>query len=56
MYTIIDRPVTGLGHQEGEEFCERCPNFLNYVQNIFPRGAKNFLGGFAPPAPSWLRA
>jgi len=22
---------------------------LNYVQNIFPPGAKNFLGGSAPP-------
>jgi len=24
-------PVTSLGHQEGEEFSERGPNFLNYV-------------------------
>jgi len=28
----IPRPVTSLGHQEGREFSERGPNFLNYVQ------------------------
>jgi len=26
-----DRPVTSLGHQAGEEFSERGPNFLSYV-------------------------
>jgi len=26
------RPVTSLGHQGDEEFFERGPNFLNYVQ------------------------
>jgi len=39
---LVIRPVTSLGHQVGEEFCERCPNFLNYVQNIFPGVAKIF--------------
>jgi len=32
----------------GEEFSERGTNFLNYVQHIFPRGAKNFLGRALP--------
>jgi len=35
---------------EGPKFFELCPIVLNYVQNIFPKGAKNF------PAPPYLRA
>jgi len=57
------RPVTSLGHQEGRRvfregptFFELCPIFLNYVQHIFPGGAKIFLGGFAPPAPPLVGA
>jgi len=34
--------VTNLGHQKGEEFSERGPNFLNYVQHIFQGGPKIF--------------
>ena len=34
--------VTNLGHQKGEEFSERGPNFLNYVQHIFQGGQKIF--------------
>ena len=30
-------------------FSERGPNFLNYVQHIFPGGKKHFLGGLRPP-------
>ena len=54
----LGTPVTSLGHQdgrrvfrEGPKFFELCPIVLNYVQHIFPRGAKNFLGGFAPLYP-----
>ena len=50
------RPVTSLWHQEGRRvFWEGpkcfglCPIIWNYVQHIFPRGEKFFLGGFAPP-------
>ena len=43
-------PVPSLGHQGGEEFSERGPNFLNCVQHIFPRGAQNFAGGVSPPS------
>jgi len=50
------RHVTSLGHQGGgEEFSEwgfkffkLRPIFVNYVQQIFSEGAKNFHGGFAP--------
>jgi len=31
---LILRPVTSLGHQEGEEFSESGPHFLNYVQYL----------------------
>jgi len=58
VYIIVCRPVTSLGHQEGRrvfregpKFLELCPKFLNYVQHIFPGGAKNFLGALLPPAP-----
>jgi len=34
--------VTSLGHQGGEEFSDRDPNFFNYVQHIFPDGTKKF--------------
>jgi len=54
--TFIIRPVTSLGHQEGRrvfrkgpKFFELCPICLNYVQNIFPGGAKNFLAGASSP-------
>ena len=58
------KPVTSLGHQEGRwVFWERpksfaiCPLFSNYIQHIFPGGAKNFLEGLrSPPACPWLRA
>ena len=28
----VDRPITSLGHQGGEEFSERRTNVLNYVE------------------------
>jgi len=34
---------------EGLKFFALCPTDLNYVQNIFPGGAKNFLEGGNPP-------
>jgi len=44
-YLFATRPVTSLGHQEGRRvFREGGPNFLNYVQHIFPDGRKIFLG------------
>jgi len=50
------RPVTSLGHQEGQRIFREGPKFFelfliffNYVQHIFPGGAKKFLGGFVPP-------
>jgi len=46
---MTSRPVTSLGYQGGEEFSERGPNFLNYVQHIFSGGAKNFARGRSPP-------
>ena len=56
----VTRPVTSLGHQGGEEFSERCPNFLNYVQyfqtmskTFFQWGEKFSRGSWPPP---WLRA
>ena len=58
--TVGTRSVTSLGHQEGRrvfwerpKFFELCPIFSNYIQHIFPGGAKNFLGGASPP---WLQA
>jgi len=49
---VSRRPVTSLGQQEGRRvfqegpnFFELCPIFLNYVQHIFTGGEKNFLGG-----------
>jgi len=33
----------------GEEFSERGPNVLSYLQHIFQEGKKYFSGGFAPP-------
>jgi len=58
------RPVTSLGHQEGQrvfreepKFFELCPIFLNFVQHIFSGVAKNFLGGLRPPCLwAWLRS
>jgi len=54
------RPVTSLGHQvgrrvcwEGPKFFKLCSIFFNYVQHTFPGG--EFLGGFAPLRPPWLR-
>jgi len=53
----IIRPVISLEHYGGEEFSEKGPNFLNYVQHIFPGVLKNFpKGGFVLPAPPWLQA
>jgi len=52
---LIPRPVTNLRHQErrrvfceGPKFFELCPVFSNYIQHIFPGGAKNFLEAEAP--------
>jgi len=52
------RPVTSLGPQvgrrvfwEGPKFFKLCPIFLNYVQHIFPRGAKKFRGLRHPCGP-----
>jgi len=42
------RPVTSLGHYGGGEFSERGPNFLNYVQHIFPGEEKDFPSGTSP--------
>ena len=42
------RTVTSLGHQGGEEFSERGPNFLNYVQHSFP-GGRTFSRGVSLP-------
>jgi len=42
-----------LGTLRGEEFSERDPNFLNYVQYIFPGDEKFFPRGASPP---WLGA
>jgi len=46
---MVGRPVTSLGHYvkrrvfwEGPKFFKLCPRILNYVQHIFPGGAKNF--------------
>jgi len=36
----------------GEEFTERSPNFLNYVQHIFPGKGKIFWGETKPLRPS----
>jgi len=54
-FSSIPRPVTNFGHQEEEsvfreglKFFELCPVLLNYVEHIFPVGAKIFLGSFAP--------
>jgi len=50
------RPVTSLGHQEGDEFSESGPNFLNYVQyylilsnTFFQRVQNIFCGGIRLP-------
>jgi len=42
------RPVTRLGAWRGKEFSEKGPNFLNYVQHIFPVGKKICSGGTKP--------
>jgi len=34
---------------EGPKFFELCPVFSNYIQYIFPGGAKNFLEGASHP-------
>jgi len=52
-HTWTGRPQPAWDSRRGEEFFERGPNFLNYlcpvllnyVQNIFPGGAKIVLGG-----------
>jgi len=44
VHQTSDRPVTSLGHQVGQSFL-RSSNFLNYVQHIFPGGAKNLVTG-----------
>ena len=56
LMTRTDRPVTSLGHQkgrrvfrEGPKFFKLCLKFFNYVQHIFPGGAKKFLGGLRSP-------
>jgi len=41
---IYSQARNQLGTQGRDEFSERGPNFLNYVQHIFPWEAKNFLG------------
>jgi len=53
---LLSRPVTSLGHEagrrlfwEGPKFFKLCPTVLNYVQHIFPGGAKKIFGGFRPP-------
>jgi len=39
----------------GFKFFTLCPMDLNYVQNIFPGGSKNFLGrAFAPLVPGLI--
>jgi len=50
-----DQAVISLGNQrrrrvfrEGPKFFKLCPVVLNYVQHIFTRWAKNFLGGESP--------
>jgi len=60
--TLVIRPVTSLGHQvgrrvfwKGPTFFKLCLIFSNYVQHIFPGGAKKLSGGFAPLRPPWLR-
>jgi len=40
----LNRPVSSLGHQGGEEFSERGHNFLNYVQQHWTMSNK-FLQG-----------
>jgi len=62
MLCLLTRPVTSSGHKGGGEFSERGPIFLNYVQHILPRGAKNFrrgedppvIPGFGPAADLWV--
>jgi len=51
---VMIRPVTSLVHQEGRrvfqegsQFFELCPIFLNCVQHTFPEGEKKFVGVFA---------
>jgi len=49
------RPVTSLGHQEGEKFSERCPNFYSMSNSFklcptdFSRGRENFSRGCFVP-------
>jgi len=50
---LCSGPQPAWDTRRGEMFSERGPDFLNYVQHIFPGGAKIFLGGDSPP---WLRA
>ena len=40
------RRVSSLGPQEGRRVFREGPNFLNYVQHIFPGREKNSLGAF----------
>jgi len=44
-------PLPAWDNRRGEEFTEMGPNFLKYIQHIFPVGGKKFSGGFFPPAP-----
>ena len=45
----LARPVTSLRQQGGEEFSERGPNFVVYVQYIFSGGARKILRVALPP-------
>ena len=47
--TLIGRPATGLGHQEGRRVFWGGPNFLNYVQHNFPERGKHFHAPAPPP-------
>jgi len=38
-------PLPAWDTRGGEEFSERGPNFLNYVQHTFPGGQKFSIGG-----------
>ena len=50
------KPVTSLGQQGGgEEYSERSPNFLNYVQHTFPGGGRNE-SGHGPSTPPLIVA
>jgi len=64
IHTLLDQarnqPVTpgvAKGLLRGDKFLNLCPIVLEYIQNIFPLGAKIYQGEAPPtPAPLWLRA